>query len=306
MKSMVIIAIAFVLILTPTEIYAQDTQDIFDKASKQATIETMEKFGVVGEIIQTSEFDGAYKAKVLVKDGYDEEEEITTYFEIVNGYVKAHNLGVEGQLYRYDDEIIRAPLLENIFSCYDCIDGPVIRRGDCFGQLQFDTEKHNFGSLKCSGDALLTFEAEWILPLGESIEDNSLQNNGGCLIATATFGSELAPQVQQLRELRDNSLLQTESGKLFMIGFNSFYYSFSPTIADWERENPAFKEFVKVTLTPMISSLSILNYVDMDSEESVLGYGISLIILNLGMYFIVPTMLINKIKKNSKLGTRKK
>ena len=30
---------------------------------------------------------------------------------------------------------------------------------------------------------------------------------GGCLIATATYGSELVPQVQQLREIRDNSLL---------------------------------------------------------------------------------------------------
>jgi peptidyl-prolyl cis-trans isomerase B (cyclophilin B) len=123
------------------------------------------------------------------------------------------------------------------------------------------------------------------------------EKGGGCLIATATYGSELAPQVQQLRELRDNSLLQTESGTSFMTGFNQFYYSFSPTIADWERESPAFKEFVKITLTPMISSLSILNYVDMDSEESVLGYGISLIILNLGMYFVAPVMIIQRLRK---------
>jgi len=59
-------------------------------------------------------------------------------------------------------------------------------------------------------------------------EDESKSNeNGGCLIATATFGSELAPQVQQLRELRDNTILQTESGVSFMTGFNQFYYSFS-------------------------------------------------------------------------------
>ena len=128
-------------------------------------------------------------------------------------------------------------------------------------------------------------------------EQTSNESKGGCLIATATYGSELAPQVQQLRELRDTSLLQTESGTSFMRGFNQFYYSFSPTIADWERENPAFKEFVKITLTPMISSLSILNYVDMDSEASVLGYGISLILLNIGMYFVAPVVVIHTIKK---------
>ena len=47
--------------------------------------------------------------------------------------------------------------------------------------------------------------------------------NGGCLIATATFGSELAPQVQQLRELRDNTILSTESGTAFMTGFNQLH-----------------------------------------------------------------------------------
>ena len=31
---------------------------------------------------------------------------------------------------------------------------------------------------------------------------------GGCLIATASYGSELAPQIQHLRELRDNTVLQ--------------------------------------------------------------------------------------------------
>jgi len=85
-------------------------------------------------------------------------------------------------------------------------------------------------------------------------------------------GSELAPQVQQLRELRDAKLLQTESGSAFMESFNDFYYSFSPYIADYERENPIFREAVKLAITPMISSLSILNYVDMETDAEVLGY----------------------------------
>jgi len=113
-------------------------------------------------------------------------------------------------------------------------------------------------------------------------------SGGGCLIATATYGSELAPQVQQLRELRDTTLLQTQSGSAFMNGFNQLYYSFSPTIADYERENPIFKKAVKLTITPLLTSLSILNYVNMDSEAEVLGYGISLILLNVGMYIAVP------------------
>jgi len=125
-------------------------------------------------------------------------------------------------------------------------------------------------------------------PKNQTEKDSKSSFQGGCLIATATFGSELAPQVQQLRELRDNYLMKTESGTLFMTGFNNFYYSFSPTIADWERQNPVFKEAVKIGITPMLTTLSILNYVDMDSEVEVLGYGISLILLNIGMYVIAP------------------
>lgn len=127
--------------------------------------------------------------------------------------------------------------------------------------------------------------------------DTKNKEGGGCLIATAAYGSELSSQVQQLRELRDGQLLQTDSGTSFMAGFNQFYYSFSPTVADWERENPAFKEFVKISLTPMISSLSILNYVDMDSEDKVLGYGISLIILNGMMYVGLPIIGIISLRK---------
>ncbi|MGA0297412.1 MAG: cupredoxin domain-containing protein [Nitrosopumilaceae archaeon] len=129
------------------------------------------------------------------------------------------------------------------------------------------------------------------------VPDDEPPNGGGCLIATATYGTELAPQVQLLRELRDNKLLQTKSGSAFMQGFNDFYYSFSPIVADFERENPLFKDAVKLTITPMISSLSILNYVNMDTDTEVLSYGISLILLNVGMYIGVPAIVIIGIKK---------
>ena len=122
-------------------------------------------------------------------------------------------------------------------------------------------------------------------------------NGGGCLIATAAFGSELAPQVQLLREIRDDIVLQTKSGSIFMTGFNQFYYSFSPAVADYERENTTFKEAVKLTLTPLLTSLTLLQYADIDSESEMLGYGIGVILLNIGMYFVVPAVLVTKIRK---------
>jgi hypothetical protein len=120
-------------------------------------------------------------------------------------------------------------------------------------------------------------------------------NGGGCLIATATYGSEMSQQVQQLRELRDNQLLQTKSGTAFMGTFNDIYYSFSPIIADYERENPYFKEAVKIAITPMISTLSLME--NAESESEVLGLGLSVIVLNLGMYLGVPAIVVIGIKK---------
>ena len=133
--------------------------------------------------------------------------------------------------------------------------------------------------------------------LDEMAEDAVEPNGGGCLIATAAFGSEMAPQVQLLRELRDNTVLQTQYGSAFMAGFNEFYYSFSPVVADYERENPMLKETVKVTLTPLLTSLAILNYVDIDTEQEMLGYGIGVILLNIGMYFVAPAVLVISVKK---------
>ena len=130
-----------------------------------------------------------------------------------------------------------------------------------------------------------------------TVIDESPSKGGGCLIATATYGTELAPQVQQLREIRDQKLMKTESGKMFLNFFNEFYYSFSPVVSDYERENPAFKEAVKLVITPILSTLSILNYVEMNSESEVLVYGISLIFLNIGRYVGIPACVIVGIRK---------
>ena len=122
---------------------------------------------------------------------------------------------------------------------------------------------------------------------------------GGCLIATATYGSEMAPQVQFLREIRDGKVMTTDAGASFMSGFNEFYYSFSPYVADYERENPVFKEMVKIGITPMLSTLSVMSMAD--SEQEILGYGIAVIVMNVGMYIAAPAMMVYGINKTRKV-----
>jgi len=222
-------------------------------------------------------------------------------FQEIDNYDNSLFVGdcITGNLYKFElnenrdgFEFTSTSLQDNIINKNESMDEIIIGTG--FGCVT-DIERGPDGFLYLVSLSEGTIFR--ILPAASAISTDDSNNDGGCLIATATYGSELSPQVQQLRELRDNHLLQTKSGTLFMGIFNDVYYSFSPVISDYERENPIFQEMVKIAITPMISSLSILNYVEMDSEAKVLGYGISLIVLNLAMYVGIPAVVVVGIRR---------
>ena len=127
---------------------------------------------------------------------------------------------------------------------------------------------------------------------------------GGCLIATAAYGSETAPQVQFLREVRDNQLMNTASGKSFMAGFNQLYYSFSPGIADMQRESPALKEAVRIAIAPLLMSLGIMSHAG--SEAEVVAYGTGVILMNVGIYLAAPAAIIAGAAGRLRGGTQPK
>ena len=242
----------------------------------------IETGGHVFEIITTANFD-------VQKVEFDKEQKQLTFFIFSS---LENNLG---------ELIIPQSLLSGNFTFYinDLEHHPKIKSNEkiAFVTLNFTGSGNNKIDVIATNyldvDKMNESKNEEIVP----VDEKSQSEGGGCLIATATFGSELAPQVQQLRELRDNKLLQTKSGYDFMTTFNNFYYSFSPQVADMERENPLFKETIKIGITPLLFSLSLLNSVEMNSEIEVLGYGASIILLNLGMYFVAPTLIAVRLSK---------
>lgn len=176
----------------------------------------------------------------------------------------------------------------------------VLSIGDKFYVITYTNSENDFERTEPKYQALInSFEA---VASSEAPPETSTENgtsgedgNGGCLIATAAHGTEMAEQVQLLREIRQNVLLESQSGTAFMSTFNHVYYSFSPTVADWERQSPVFREAVKATVTPMLLTLSILAHVDIDSEEQLLGYGSAIILLNLALYLGVPALLVIRL-----------
>ena len=129
-------------------------------------------------------------------------------------------------------------------------------------------------------------------------------SNGGCLIATAVSGTEMSSQIQHLREIRTN-IINTHSGNAFLQQFNQIYYTFSPTMADLERGNELFQELVRIIITPLVSSLLLLDYADTNSEYHTFGIGIGIILLNTSMYVVMPIVLFRQIVKynTKKIGS---
>ena len=271
MKLLLFIPLLLLLIITPA--FGEPLSDRTGLVNRLY----VETSGYTFEVKTVSNFN-------VLEHEFDKDEKRLTIFI---------NSGLENNL---ADIIIPRLLLSGNFTFYlnDMEFNPIIKSND---KISFITLNFTgIGNHKI--DIIATNTVTGVEQKSETtVTDESTSEGGGCLIATATFGSELAPRVQQLREIRDQKLMKTESGQLFLNSFNEFYYSFSPIIADYERENPVFKESVKLVITPMLSTLSILNYVDLDSEAEVLGYGISLILLNVGIYFVAPVIVIIKIRK---------
>jgi peptide/nickel transport system substrate-binding protein len=122
----------------------------------------------------------------------------------------------------------------------------------------------------------------------------------GCLIATAAFGSELAPQVQFLRGFRDNHILTTASGSSFMNVFNAWYYSFSPQVADYEREQPWLQQGVRVAIYPLLGILQAAEkaYTVVPGEYGSLAAGLVASSLIGAVYFSPVAISIKQVRKN--------
>jgi len=261
---------------------------------------------IVSLIFGTNSANGAtvfYANGAFTQNGIEWCEENKPLYDLLGDqFFEHHNHSIESR--------VCANLIEDSLWSYmgpDRIE-KLIERSSYFSQLEIteSQEEAKVGIIDTTPADIPDKQVEEVIeePVEEKEDTKVIQEindeGGGCLIATATFGSEMSTQVQMLREVRDSQILQTQSGALFLSGFNQFYYSFSPIIADWERQSPTFKEIIKITITPLLTSLSLLEYSNIDSEEKMLGLGMGIILLNVGFYFGIPIYAAITIKHNYK------
>jgi hypothetical protein len=87
-------------------------------------------------------------------------------------------------------------------------------------------------------------------------EAEPIKNGGPCVIATAAYGSQYAPEVQFLRNFRDYQLRSNESGRAFIRFYENIYYSFSPYIANKMRQSKSVKNIFRwFVVAPIVYTL---------------------------------------------------
>ena len=116
-----------------------------------------------------------------------------------------------------------------------------------------------------------------------------------CIIASAAYGSELAPEVEFLRAFRDYSVGTTFAGGTFMKVFNTFYYSFSPAVASVVMQYPVLQDTVRLLIYPLImalhSSSSVFNALGLAPELAVTASGLVASAL-IGVAYLTPFVAI--------------
>ncbi len=85
----------------------------------------------------------------------------------------------------------------------------------------------------------------------DPVVPGAASSGGGCFIATAAYGSYLHPQVQLLRQFRDDHLLTTAPGRAFV----ALYYRCSPPLADFISRHTVLRGVTRILLTPVVMAV---------------------------------------------------
>lgn len=124
----------------------------------------------------------------------------------------------------------------------------------------------------------------------------------GCVIATATYGSELAAEVQFLRGFRENTVYSTFAGSRFMEVFNAFYYSWSPTVAGVIWSHSALQTVGRMLITPLLGILHVSTAVNsvfsFNPELGIVATGlVASSLIGLVYFFPVGWVLVKAVRR---------
>ncbi len=101
---------------------------------------------------------------------------------------------------------------------------------------------------KCEDGKIVEFTRNCLLP-------------GDCFIATAAYGSGSSVEVAYMRYVRDHQIGSTPTGRVVVDWWNSFYYLWSPPIAQAIAPNPTLQAIFRVLLLPLVGTIHVTDAV---------------------------------------------
>jgi hypothetical protein len=206
--------------------------------------------------------------------------------------------------YRYHYSISGGGITLDFYASYDQV-REVLIYGEVYATLQ------NSLPVLIEKVTLLNTNVEFTTPAGSTTSSTSGPGNPSpsCVIATAAYGSPLAPPVQFLREFRDQKVEKTYLGSEFMFAFNAWYYSWAPPIAKMESTNPELRAVMRALIVPLIGTLFVSQMLfnllmPMNAELAILLVGLMTSAM-VGLIYLTPILLLPALKLRKRRMTTK-
>ena len=133
----------------------------------------------------------------------------------------------------------------------------------------------------------------------------------GCIIVTATFGSPMAPEVLYMRHVRDDLIGSNQVGKMLVAGWNTFYYSWSPPIAESISKYEPLRSTVEILLTPLFGIVHSTAYTYNtiapfnSGLASTIGF-LSAAIMSIAVYVAIPILGLGVLTRKINLYIKSK
>jgi hypothetical protein len=119
-----------------------------------------------------------------------------------------------------------------------------------------------------------------------------------CIIATAAYGSEMAPDVVYMRYVRDGLIGSTPIGHPIVQVWNAFYYSWSPPVAAAIAESSLLQAIFRILLLPLVAIVHITAWIFAALGSENLASAVAFIVaavLSTCTYIVLPALVLRRV-----------
>lgn len=152
----------------------------------------------------------------------------------------------EGRPGEIPKELPRVPIAVPIILCPQCY-----KPMEIVGKVDVEVEEKGFFRKGTKSVPHIEYRCP---TCGVEWKESLARRGAGCFIATATFGTPMAHEVNILKKFRDSFLLRNRTGEVFVRS----YYKLSPPIARSIKKSEVMRRIVRILLVPIVNLFNLL------------------------------------------------